>query len=369
MQADSLSRDIDRSLKNPLSLTRRQLADLCLSLGEKAIHAKAIIKYIHRAGICDYAEMRDIKPALCDKLAQISVWDLPTIVEEQRAADNTYKWLFRLKDGCLVETVLIPADHRNTLCVSTQVGCALNCAFCATARQGFKRNLNSAEIIAQLWLVNRRLRAVSAQKVSNVVFMGMGEPLLNFDAVIDAVSLMTDDYAYGIPSRRVTLSTSGYVPGILRLKTVPSVALTVSLHAPTDALRDRLVPLNRKYPIAILMDAVRQFLESRSAPACLSFAYVMLKDINDTVACAVALARLIGDLPAKVNLIPFNDFEHSTFLSSQPDAISQFRNILSEYGIVTTVRRSRGADISAACGQLSALKGNEMRKTRLQYAE
>ena len=344
---------------NPLALRHEELADLCSALGEKAAHAKSVIKYIHRLGVCDYAEMHDVKAALRNKLACVSAWEFPTIVSEQRASDGTYKWLLRLKDGNPIETVLIPEKQRNTLCISTQVGCALNCAFCATARQGFKRNLDCGEIVAQLWLINRHLRALAEAEVSNVVFMGMGEPLLNFDAVIRATSLMTDDLAYGIPRRRVTVSTSGYVPGILRLKAVPNVALTVSLHAPTDSLRDRLVPINRKYPIAVLFDAVRQFLNARGSNASLTFGYVMLRDVNDTVSCAVELARLIEGMPAKVNLIPFNDFAQSGFSCSDAETLSRFRSILYEHDIVTTVRRSRGADIAAACGQLSALCKNK----------
>ncbi len=344
---------------NPLALGHEELADLCSALGEKAAHAKSLIKYIHRLGVCDYAKMHDLKAALRDKLARVSAWEFPTIVNEQRASDGTYKWLLRLKDGNTIETVLIPEKRRNTLCISTQVGCALNCAFCATARQGFKRNLDCGEIVAQLWLVNRRLRAAAEAEVSNVVFMGMGEPLLNFDAVIQAASLMTDDLAYGIPARRVTVSTSGYVPGILRLKAVPNVALTVSLHASTDSLRDRLVPINRKYPIAVLFDAVRQFLDARGSNASLTFGYVMLKDVNDTVSCALELARLIEGMPAKVNLIPFNDFAQSGFACSDAETLSRFRSILCEHDIVTTVRRSRGSDIAAACGQLSASYKND----------
>ena len=341
---------------NPLALRYEELADLCSALGEKAAHAKSVIKYIHRLGICDYAEMSDLKATLRDKLARVSAWEFPTIVKEQRASDGTYKWLLRLKDGNPIETVLIPEKRRNTLCISTQVGCALNCAFCATARQGFKRNLDCGEIVAQLWLVNHRLRVLAETKLINVVFMGMGEPLLNFDAVISAASLMTNDLAYGIPGRRVTVSTSGYVPGILRLKEVPNVALTVSLHAPTDSLRDRLVPINRKYPIAILIDAVRQFLEARGSKTSLTFGYVMLKDVNDTVSCAMELAQLLEEMPAKVNLIPFNDFAQSGFSCSDAETLSRFRNVLYEHGIVTTVRRARGSDISAACGQLSTVK-------------
>ena len=344
---------------NPLALRHEELADLCSALGEKAAHARSVIKYIHRLGVCDYAEMHDLKAALRDKLARLSAWEFPTIVREQRAFDGTYKWLLRLKDGNPIETVLIPEKRRKTLCISTQVGCALNCAFCATARQGFKRNLDCGEIVAQLWLVNRRLRAVAEAEVSNVVFMGMGEPLLNFDAVIQAASLMTDELAYGIPGRRVTVSTSGYVPGILRLREVPNIALTVSLHAPTDSLRNRLVPINRKYPIAVLLDAVRQFLDTRRSKTGLTFGYVMLKDVNDTVSCAVELARLIEEMPAKVNLIPFNDFAQSGFSCSDAETLARFRNVLYEYGIVTTVRRSRGSDISAACGQLSASCKND----------
>ena len=360
MQADFLSNNVaTRTPINPLALGHEELADLCSALGEKAAHAKSLIKYIHRLGVCDYAKMHDLKVALRDKLASVSAWEFPTIVNEQRASDGTYKWLLRLKDGNTIETVLIPEKCRNTLCISTQVGCALNCAFCATARQGFKRNLDCGEIVAQLWLVNRRLRAAAEAEVSNVVFMGMGEPLLNFDAVIQAASLMTDDLAYGIPGRRVTVSTSGYVPGILRLKAVPNVALTVSLHAPTDSLRDRLVPINRKYPIAVLFDAVRQFLDARGSNTSLTFGYVMLKDVNDTVSCAMELARLIKGMPAKVNLIPFNDFAQSGFSCSDAETLSRFRSILYEHGIVTTVRRSRGSDIAAACGQLSASYKND----------
>ena len=340
---------------NPLALRHEDLADLCSALGEKAAHAKSVIKYIHQLGICDYAKMHDLKATLRNKLTQVSVWEFPNIVKEQCASDGTYKWLLRLKDGNLIETVLIPEKRRNTLCISTQVGCALNCAFCATARQGFERNLDCSEIIAQLWLVNRRLRALADTKVSNVVFMGMGEPLLNFDAVMRAASLMTDDLAYGMSRRRVTVSTSGYVPGILRLKKVPNVSLTISLHAPTDSLRNRLVPINRKYPIAVLIDAVRQFLAACKPNTSLTFGYVMLKDVNDTVSCAAALAQLIEGIPAKVNLIPFNNFAQSGFLCSDAETLVRFRNVLYEYGIVTTVRRSRGSDISAACGQLSAL--------------
>ena len=344
---------------NPLALRQKELADLCSALGEKAAHAKSLIKYIHRLGVCDYAEMHDLKAALRNKLAGVSAWEFPAIVREQRASDGTYKWLFRLKDGNPIETVLIPEKRRNTLCISTQVGCALNCAFCATARQGFKRNLDCGEIVAQLWLVNRRLRAMGKTEVSNVVFMGMGEPLLNFDAVIRAASLMTDDLAYGIPGRRVTVSTSGYVPGILRLKAVPNVALTISLHAPTDSLRDRLVPINRKYPIVVLIDAVRQFLDARGSNTRLTFGYVMLAGVNDTMVCAIALAQLIEGIPAKVNLIPFNDFARSGFACSDAETLARFRNILYQYDIVTTVRRPRGSDISAACGQLSASYKND----------
>ena len=344
---------------NPLALRYKELADLCSALDEKAAHAKSVIKYIHRLGVCDYAKMHDIKAALRNKLARISAWEFPTIINEQRASDGTYKWLLRLKDGNPIETVLIPQKHRKTLCISTQVGCALNCAFCATARQGFKRNLDCGEIVAQLWLINRRLHAMSESEVSNVVFMGMGEPLLNFDAVIQAASLMTDDLAYGIPGRKVTISTSGYVPGILRLKAVQNISLTVSLHAPNDTLRNRLVPINRKYPIAVLLDAVRQFLDARGSNTSLTFAYVMLKDVNDTMPAAMELVRLLKGMSAKVNLIPFNNFVQSGFSCSDAETLSCFRSMLHEHGIVTTVRRSRGSDITAACGQLSALCKNE----------
>ena len=335
-----------------LALTRSDLAQWCRDSGEKAIHAKAVIKWVHRLGINDYQRMHDIKVSLRNKLAESLALDMPELVAVDCCDDGVRKYLFRLSQGHLIETVLIPERQRNTLCISTQVGCALNCAFCATAQQGFKRNLSCAEILSQLWCVNHKLRAADEPLVSNVVFMGMGEPLLNFDAVVQAASLITDDYAYGLAARRVTISTAGYVPSILRLQTIKTATLAISLHAPFDELRNRLVPLNRKYPIATLLAAARQFARSRKRRDQLSFSYVMLKGVNDSIVCAEALAALLKDLAAKVNLIPFNDFEGTQFRCSDPDTIAKFRQVLSQKNIITTIRRPRGETISAACGQL-----------------
>lgn len=352
MRAHSLTANTCQPKPNLLALTYADLTQLCRELGEKSVHAKAIVKWVHHLGISDCQGMHDLKPSLRAKLSNRLIFDVPEVVEERQSNDGVRKWLFRLSGGFLIETVLIPETRRNTLCISTQAGCALNCAFCATAQQGFHRNLSSAEILAQLWCINRTLRANGEPLVSNVVFMGMGEPLLNFDAVVQATSLITDDRAYGLTPRRVTISTSGYVPGILRLQAVKTATLAISLHAPFDELRNRLVPLNRKYPIAVLLAAARRFLHSRSRRSQLTFSYVMLKDVNDSITCAKALVSLLKDLPAKVNLIPFNDFDGTQFRCSEADTIARFHQLLNDNHITTTIRRPRGETIAAACGQL-----------------
>jgi 23S rRNA (adenine2503-C2)-methyltransferase len=341
-------------------------------LGEKPFRARQVLRWMHRAGCDDFEQMTDVAKSLRAKLAAEAEIRGPVPVRDSIAADGTRKWLLgvdgnEVGQGNAVETVFIPEANRGTLCVSTQVGCALECSFCSTGRQGFNRNLTTAEIVGQLWHANRALGAVrvpggeeSERVISNVVLMGMGEPLANFDAVVAALKLMLDDHAYGLSRRRVTVSTSGIVPAMDRLRETVPVALAVSLHAPDDALRDQLVPLNRKYPLTELMAACRRYLAN--APRdFITFEYVMLDGINDSETHAKALLRLVSDVPSKFNLIPFNPFPGSGYRRSPPERVRRFQEILMEAGVVATVRKTRGDDIDAACGQLA---GQVQDKTR-----
>ncbi|MCX7892278.1 MAG: 23S rRNA (adenine(2503)-C(2))-methyltransferase RlmN [Burkholderiales bacterium] len=334
------------------------------ALGEKPFRARQVLRWIHRAGEDDFAAMSDLAKGLREKLAAAAVVAAPRVVADSVAADGTRKFLVDVGNANAVEAVFIPEDDRGTLCVSTQAGCAMECRFCSTGRQGFNRNLTTAEIIGQLWLATRALRGGAARlggaaqgaarerPVSNVVLMGMGEPLLNLDNVVPALRLMLDDNAYGLSRRRVTVSTSGIVPLIDRLREECPVALAVSLHAPDDALRDRLMPINRKYPLAELLAACRRYLE-RAPRDFITFEYVMLAGVNDAPEHADALVRLLADVPAKVNLIPFNPFPGSGFERSPREAIRAFNERLNAAGLVTTTRKTRGDDIDAACGQLA----------------
>ncbi|OOG22747.1 23S rRNA (adenine(2503)-C(2))-methyltransferase, partial [Thioalkalivibrio denitrificans] len=301
----------------------------------KPFRAVQVMKWIHQHGVSDFAAMTDLSRALRQRLGEHAEVRAPEVVLDQAGSDGTHKWLLRLEDGNCIETVFIPERDRATLCISSQVGCALDCTFCSTARQGFNRNLTSAEIIGQLWLANRRLAPPRApdgkapqRAVSNVVLMGMGEPLLNFDAVVDAMRLMLDDNAYGLSKRRVTLSTSGIVPAMDRLKETLDVALAVSLHAPNDALRDQLVPINRKYPIAELLGACRRYVREERHHQRITFEYVMLDGVNDTPAHARELIRLLRDVPCKVNLIPFNPFPETRYRRSSEAALRRFQDML-----------------------------------------
>ncbi len=344
---------------NLLDLDSQAMDRWVLSLGERAFRARQLRRWIHRQGAADFAEMTDLARSLRDKLMSQALVGAPAVRSHSVAADGTQKWLLSIGANEAVETVFIPEDDRATLCVSTQAGCAVNCLFCATGKQGFSRNLSTAEIIGQLWLAEhglRRQRGVPAGQVermiSNVVLMGMGEPLQNYDAVLPALRLMLDDDAYGLSRRRVTVSTAGMVPQIDRLAQDCPVALAVSLHAPDDALRDRLVPLNRKYPLAELMAACRRYL--RSAPReFITFEYVMLDGINDTDAHARRLLERVKDVPCKFNLIPFNDFAGASVRRSAPQRVQEFAARLMSAGIVTTTRKTRGDQIDAACGQLA----------------
>lgn len=323
------------------------------SIGERGFRATQIIKWVHQLGIADFDAMTNLSRLLREHLREQSEIRPPEIVNEQLSSDGTRKWLMRVDNGNSIETVFIPEGERGTLCVSSQVGCPLDCAFCATARQGFSRNLTTAEIIGQVWQAARALGQTPkvGRHITNVVMMGMGEPLLNFDNVVPAMRLMLDDNAYNLARKRVTLSTAGIVPGIDKLAAHCPVSLAVSLHATNDELRDQLVPINRSYPLVELMAACKRYVAC-NPHAEITFEYVMLKSVNDSVAEARALIRLLQGLPAKVNLIPFNPFADAGFERSSDEAIKAFRAKLSRSGIVTVTRKTRGDDIAAACGQL-----------------
>jgi 23S rRNA (adenine2503-C2)-methyltransferase len=350
------------SLVNLLDFDLNGLAAYCESLGEKRFRATQLFRWIHHKGAADFGAMSDLAKSLRDKLAGVAeVRGLP-VVTEQASADGTIKWLFDVGGGNAVESVFIPEDDRGTLCVSSQAGCAVGCRFCSTGHQGFSRNLTTGEILAQLWYAEHHLRqrlrlGPGERAITNVVMMGMGEPLQNYGALVPALKVMLDDHGYGLSRRRVTVSTSGVVPMIDRLRTDCPVALAVSLHAPNDALRDDLVPLNRKYPLVELMAACRRYLEA--APRdFITFEYCMLDGVNDSDEHARELLALVhgrGEhcVPCKFNLIPFNPFPESGLLRSPRARVLAFAKILQDAGIVTTVRKTRGDDIDAACGQLA----------------
>lgn len=343
---------------NLLDLDATGLAGFLADLGEKPFRARQVMRWVHRAGADDFGAMTDIARSLREKLAANACIRAPAIVSDGTASDGTRKWLLDVGADNAIETVYIPETGRGTLCISTQAGCSMACTFCSTGRQGWNRNLSTGEIVGQLWLAERLLRADGRalageeRAISNVVLMGMGEPLLNLDAVVPALRLMLDDHAYGLSRRRVTVSTSGIVPMIDRLAAECPVALAVSLHAPNDALRDEIMPINRKYPLAELLAACRRYLDH--APRdFITFEYVMLAGVNDSEAHADELVALLADVPSKVNLIPFNPFPQGGYARSSRDAIRRFAERLARAGMVATTRRTRGDDIDAACGQLA----------------
>lgn len=373
---------------NLLDFNETELTRFCREIGEKPFRAKQLLRWIHQFGKSDFMEMSDLAKEFRQKLAEVAVIQPPTIVSDHAASDGTRKWLLSTGTSNAVEMVFIPEPNRGTLCVSSQVGCALACSFCSTGRQGFNRNLTVAEIIGQLWWANKLLRTGSSKTLStaqaltnkpsadhcvvpervvtNVVMMGMGEPLANFENLVTALSLMLSDYAYGLSRRRVTVSTSGIVPAIDRLRERCPVALAVSLHAPNDALRDQLVPINKKYPIKMLLAACERYL-SAAPRDFITFEYVMLGGINDSIEQARELVRLVKFIPCKLNLIPFNRFAGSGYKKSSSLAISDFREVLMQAGIVTTVRKTRGDDIDAACGQLAG-KVQDKTRRKSQFA-
>jgi 23S rRNA (adenine2503-C2)-methyltransferase len=355
---------------NLMNYDQPALAGFFAEMGEKTFRAKQLMRWMHQSGVRDFEQMTDIAKVLREKLAGVAEITPPTVSLEQISNDGTRKWLVDTGSGNGVETVFIPEDDRGTLCISSQVGCALECTFCSTGRQGFNRNLTVSEIIGQLWLANHSLRQdadyglldKNDRIISNVVMMGMGEPLANYDNVVAAMRIMLDDSAYGLSRRRVTLSTSGLVPAMDRLKEDCPVALAVSLHAPNDDLRDEIVPINKKYPIKALMAACQRYLV-KAPRDFVTFEYVMLDGVNDTVAHAHQLLDVVQGIPCKFNLIPFNPFPSSGYDTSKPDAIKRFRDVLMQSGYVVTTRKTRGDDIDAACGQLAGKVQDKTKRT------
>lgn len=332
---------------NLLDLDRAAAEALVVRSGVRPFYGRNLIKWIHKHGVLDVMQMTDLPQALRLTLQQQTQVHLPEVVFEQPALDGTTKWLLQLSEGQRIEMVYIPEAKRGTLCVSSQVGCALDCTFCSTAQQGFNRNLSTGELIAQVWLARHRL----GKRLTNVVLMGMGEPLANFAAVVRAIRLMTDDLAYMLGQTRVTLSTSGLVPALYRLREAASVSLAVSLHAPDNVLRNQLVPINRKYPLEQLIPACRSFVAKHKRRK-ITWEYVMLDQVNDAPIQAQQLARLLSQVPSKINLIPFNPFPGTSYRTSPLDRILTFQRHLQRAGFVTTIRKTRGDDVAAACGQL-----------------
>ncbi|TVQ41993.1 MAG: 23S rRNA (adenine(2503)-C(2))-methyltransferase RlmN [Wenzhouxiangella sp.] len=338
---------------NLLGLDQAGLERFFAEIGEKPFRARQVLQWVHQRGVTDFALMTDLSRALRERLQVEAEITPPRVIREQLSEDGTVKWLLSVDGGSAVETVFIPETSRGTLCISSQVGCMLNCTFCSTATQGFKRNLSASEIIGQVWHAVNTLadERFGQRRVTNVVFMGMGEPLLNLPSVTAALSLLRNDLAYGLAARRVTISTAGVVPGIDQLAHAEEFALAVSLHAPDDELRSRLVPLNRKYPVADLIAACKRFIDARPRRS-ITFEYTMIAGVNDGRAQAKGVVRLLNGLPCKINLIPFNPFPGTPFEPSSADAIYEFQKITRASGIITTVRKTRGEDIDAACGQL-----------------
>jgi 23S rRNA (adenine2503-C2)-methyltransferase len=354
-------------LVNLLGLPQAELEAFCTALGHKPFRARQLMNWLYKRGCNDFAQMTDLAKDFREQLATLAEARLPEIVTEQRSSDGTIKWLLRADASQAFEMVYIPETDRGTLCISSQVGCVLDCAFCSTAQQGFNRNLTTAEIVGQVYLANRELGFYPAgdRIITNVVLMGMGEPLANFRNVVPALQILLDDRAFDLSRRRVTLSTSGLVPQIYKLAEVSNVALAVSLHAPDDELRSQLVPINRLHPIAELLEACWHYLDEQNGRS-VTFEYVMLEGVNDAPAQARALARLLAGHPAKVNLIPFNPFPGTSFRRSSDEVISRFRDELLQRSVMTTIRRTRGGDIDAACGQLV---GSVQNRTLLRLGE
>lgn len=361
---------------NLLGMSKDELSAFFVSLGEKPFRATQVMKWIYQFGVTDFFEMTNISKKLQHKLHEVACVVPPTVKYKEFSQDGTRKWVFEVAGGSLVETVLIPADDgkqfgRKTLCISSQVGCALDCSFCSTGKQGFERDLTPSEIIGQLWVANQSYMenvppTERENRVTNVVMMGMGEPLLNYNPVVAAMSLMLDDHAFGLSKRRVTLSTSGVVPKMYDLAKDIDVALAISLHAPNDELRNELVPINKKYPLKDLIKAAKSYVydENPRHKKHITIEYVMLAGVNDSDEHAHQMVDLLKDLPSKINLIPFNPFPHAPYGRSSNNRIHAFSNILNQAGLVCTIRQTRGDDIDAACGQLVGQVADRTRRAK-----
>ena len=351
---------------NLLGLDRAGLEEFFIAIGDKKFRATQVMKWIHQLGVTDFQQMNNLSKDLRNKLTEISCVQNLQVTKDLISKDGTRKWLLQLPDGNHIEAVFIPENDRGTLCVSSQVGCALDCSFCSTGRQGFNRNLSTAEIISQVWLAAHLLEEEKkpGRKITNVVMMGMGEPLLNFDNVVRAVRIMMDDFAYGLSKRRVTVSTAGVVPAMDRLGDALDMRLAVSLHATNDELRDELVPVNKKYPLKELMAACRRFIDKQNSRSRITFEYVLLDGVNDKPEHARELIKLLKGIPTLMNLIPFNPFEGSGYKTSSKQAVTRFSEILHNSGMTTVVRKTRGEDIDAACGQLAGKIEDKSRRHR-----
>ncbi|WP_159267723.1 23S rRNA (adenine(2503)-C(2))-methyltransferase RlmN [Zhongshania aliphaticivorans] len=348
---------VQQTKVNLLGMSRKKMEEYLTSIGEKPFRAQQILKWIHHSGVDDFDEMTNLGKPLRAKLQELAEIRPPNVVKQLDSTDGTRKWAVEVGGNNLVETVLIPDGQRGTLCVSSQVGCSLDCSFCATGKQGFMRDLTASEIIGQVWLAIKSFDGFNSGNkriVTNVVMMGMGEPLLNFNNVVDAMSLMLDDFGYGLSKRRVTLSTSGVVPMLDKLGDVSTVSLAISLHAPNDRLRNELVPINKKYPISELLAACQRYIDKQEdTHRVVTIEYTLIAGVNDGVEHAKELAEVLRDVPCKINLIPFNPFSLSNYKRPSKNAINRFWLTLTEAGYVTTVRTPRGDDIDAACGQLA----------------
>jgi 23S rRNA (adenine2503-C2)-methyltransferase len=363
------------NLTNLLGLNRQQMEDFLQGLGEKPFRAVQLMKWIHQQGVSDFDAMTNIAKALREKLKTVAEIRPPRLRDVFDAQDGCYKWIVEVESGSGVEMVYIPEAGRGTLCISSQAGCSLDCSFCATGKQGFNSDLTSAEIIGQLWLANRELGAFAGptgngeRRITNVVMMGMGEPLLNFDNVMTSLSVMMEDNAYGLSKRRVTVSTSGVVPALRRMREFTDASLAISLHAPNDELRNEIVPINRKYPIKELLAATKEYLAALPDNRAATIEYILISGVNDHRQHARDLAELLRGLPCKINLIPFNPFDGSDYQRSSNSAISNFRKLLQDAGYTVTIRTTRGDEIGAACGQLVGQVDDRTRRNARHLAQ
>jgi len=357
---------------NLMGLSEERLVEFFESIGEKRFRATQVLKWIHQMGVLSFADMSNISKPLREKLQRLAEIRVPEVIKQLDSVDGTRKFLITVSGGSAIETVFIPDGERGTLCVSSQVGCSLDCSFCATGKQGFNRDLSAAEIIGQVWIAAKsfgQFGPKGPRKITNVVMMGMGEPLLNFDNVVDSMNLMMHDNCYGISKRRVTLSTSGVVPALDKLRGRTDACLAISLHAPNDELRNQLVPINKKYPIAMLLESAKKYMESLpDVRRKITIEYTLISEVNDRQEHAHELAELLRDVPVKINLIPFNPFDLVDYKRVSNNALHRFRNILIEAGYTTTVRTTRGEDIDAACGQLAGSVNDRTRRSE-RYRE